>query len=158
MFSDSQLYRLRHQHQTMRELADGLTEEQLRMRVNEGKWSAHENIAHLVAYQPVFIARLQRIQQEEEPLFERYVADNEPAFNEAVRQSATELFQRAENDRKRIADILLAQDEQALNRIAIHARYGKLNVVQWTEFFLLHEAHHLFTIFMLTSDLRKMHA
>jgi hypothetical protein len=29
------------------------------------------------------------------------------------------------------------------------------NVTEWTEFFLLHEAHHLYTIFLLVRDLRK---
>ncbi|MGB8193125.1 MAG: DinB family protein [Chitinophagaceae bacterium] len=158
MFSDSQLYRLRYQHKTMRELCDGLTEAQLCTHVNEGKWSAHENIAHLVAYQPAFLARMFRIQQEEEPLFERYVADNDPAFAETVKQPTAELFDSAEADRDSIARMLLALDEASLMRTGIHARYGKLNVINWVEFFLLHEAHHLFTIFMLTADLRKMQA
>lgn len=156
--SDSQLYRLRHQHQTMRELVSGLSEAQLRLPVNPGKWSAHENIAHLVAYQPAFIVRLRRIRNEHEPAFERYVADNDPAFAEAVKESTDVLLAHAEADRNTILNELLSLDEQGLARTAVHARYGKLNVIQWTEFFLLHEAHHLFTIFMLTADLRKAQA
>jgi hypothetical protein len=31
-----------------------------------------------------------------------------------------------------------------------------MNMVQWFNFFLLHEAHHLFTIFKLAAELRKL--
>jgi hypothetical protein len=30
-----------------------------------------------------------------------------------------------------------------------------MNIMQWLNFFLLHEAHHLFTIFKLAAELRK---
>jgi hypothetical protein len=46
-------------------------------------------------------------------------------------------------------------DETSLQRIGRHARYGRLTVVQWVEFFLLHEAHHLYTIFMIVQELHK---
>jgi hypothetical protein len=156
--SDSQLYRLRYQHLTIKEVVQGLSETQLRQSVNPGKWSVHENIAHLAAYQPAFIVRLRRISNEPEPAFDRYVADNDPAFAEAVKEPLEVLLAHTETDRNTILNELLALDEQGLMRTAVHARYGKLNVIQWTEFFLLHEAHHLFTIFMLTADLRKAQA
>jgi hypothetical protein len=41
-----------------------------------------------------------------------------------------------------------------LDRTGIHPKYGKLNIIDWTEFFLLHEAHHLFAIFQLTHTLK----
>jgi len=155
MFSNSQLQRLLHQHETIHELVAGLTETQLRTPVNPGKWSAYENIAHLAAYQPAFLQRMQRLQQEHEPLFERYVADNDPAFAEAVQLHTGQLLEKLRTGRKQIISLLLSLDDAGTWRSAIHARYGKLSVIQWVEFFLLHEAHHLFTIFMLTSDLRK---
>ena len=155
MFSESQLYRLRHQHQTIAELVNGLTEEQLRTPVNPGKWSAQQNIAHLAAYQPVFLVRIQRIQSEHEPMFERYVADNDPPFLEASEQTVPELLEHIRKYRNSINEVLLSLDEASLARMAIHPRYGKMDITRWVEFFLLHEAHHLFTIFMLTADLRK---
>jgi uncharacterized damage-inducible protein DinB len=155
MFSASQLYRLRHQHETLRELVTGLTEAQLRTPVNPGKWSAQQNIAHLAAYQPVFLTRLKRIQSEDGPLFERYVADNDPPFLEAAQKDVPSLLAKTDTDRKAIKEFLLSLDDEAFGRTAIHPRYGKMDVTRWVEFFLLHEAHHLFTIFMLTADLRK---
>jgi uncharacterized damage-inducible protein DinB len=150
MFSDSQLYRLKYQHHTLAELVQGLTEEQLRLPVSPGKWSVQQNIAHLAAYQPVFLVRIQRIQTEYEPQFERYVADNDPPFLEASRQTVEVLLQQIEAYRNTLTDVLLSLDEAGLARTAIHPRYGKMDVTRWVEFFLLHEAHHLFTIFMLS--------
>lgn len=31
-------------------------------------------------------------------------------------------------------------------RTAVHPRFGEMNLIQWLEFFLLHEAHHLYVI------------
>ena len=36
--------------------------------------------------------------------------------------------------------------------IGHHPKYGALTLVEWTEFFLLHEAHHLFTLFKLLNE------
>ena len=153
MFSESQLYRLRHQHQTIAELVNGLTEEQLRTPVNPGKWSAQQNIAHLAAYQPVFLVRIQRILSEHEPQFERYVADNDPPFLEASQQNVPELLEHIREYRNTLNEVLLSLDDASLARTAIHPRYGKMDIPRWTEFFLLHEAHHLFTMFMLCRTL-----
>src|SRR5688572_23971386 len=93
MFSVSQLYRLRHQHETAAELVSPFTEEQLRLAVNPGKWSALENMAHLAAYQPAFLERIALIQQVEAPQFERYVADNDPGFVPMTRRPAGEILE-----------------------------------------------------------------
>src|ERR1700742_2073349 len=79
--STSALVRLHHQHETIRELAGGLSEHQLRRNVNAGKWSAFDNIAHLACYQGVFLIRLERIQMETSPAFDAYVADTDPNFS-----------------------------------------------------------------------------
>jgi len=52
--------RLQHQHETIYELIRGFSEEQLRQRLQPDKWSAFEQLAHLVSYQPVFMQRLQK--------------------------------------------------------------------------------------------------
>ena len=42
-----------------------------------------------------------------------------------------------------------------LRKESRHTTYGKMNVLVWVHFFLLHEAHHLYTIFKLEMELRK---
>jgi hypothetical protein len=142
--------RLQHQHETIFELLRGFTEEQLRQRLQIDKWSAFEQVAHLVTYQPVFMQRLQKIQQEAEPSFSRYVADNDPAFIACCQRSLPELLIDLSAQRTGITNYLMTLTEPAVSRTGHHPKYGSLTISEWTEFFLLHEAHHLFSIFMLT--------
>jgi hypothetical protein len=147
--------RLRHQHQTIRELIDPLTELQLKQRINPGKWSAFENIAHLACYQPVFLHRLERIQSENNAIFGRYVAEEDPDFPGYGQQQLSRLLGDIDANRKMIITLFDGLNEPTLQRTGTHARYGLLAIPKWTEFFLLHEAHHLYTIFMLVQDLRR---
>src|SRR5258708_25747452 len=146
--------RLRHQHETIRELIGSLPEHSLQQRINRGKWSAFENIAHLACYQPVFLHRLERIQQESSPRFDRYVAEADPEFPGYRERQLTRLLEDIDANRKNLITLLEGINEPVLQRTGLHARYGLLTIPKWTEFFLLHEAHHLYTIFMLVQELR----
>lgn len=55
------------------------------------------------------------------------------------------------NDRQLLFDLVTTLDDKNLQRTGTHEKYGKLSVLQWAEFFLLHEAHHLLTIFRLAN-------
>jgi hypothetical protein len=146
--------RLQHQHETIQELLNGFSEEQLRQRVHKDKWSAFEQVAHLVSYQPVFMQRMQMIQQENDPLFNRYVADDDPAFIACCKRSLNELLNDLMVQRTDISSYLMTLTDAAVSRTGRHPKYGKLTIAEWTDFFLLHEAHHLFSIFMLTRSTR----
>jgi hypothetical protein len=142
--------RLKHQHETIHELLNGFSDDHLKQRIHTDKWSVHEQVAHLVTYQPLFIQRLKRIEQENNPLFERYVADNDPAFIASCQRPLAELLHQLQQQRSLILEYLLAVPDDTLGKTGRHPKYGQLTIVEWTEFFLLHEAHHLFSIFMLT--------
>src|SRR5579863_6749602 len=90
--SSSMAARLQHQHHTIREIIGNLPDTTLRREVNPGKWSALANIAHLAAYQPMFIARLQRIAGEDSPAFARYVAGDDPLFPAFLDRTSTSLL------------------------------------------------------------------
>jgi hypothetical protein len=141
--------RLQYQHHTIRELIGGLPDGVLRREVIPGKWSAHANIAHLAAYQPIFIARLERIRRENAPLFDRYVAEADPFFPGYLERSTASLLEQIDADRSRILSLIMDADESYFDRTALHPRFGLLTVVDWTEFFVLHEAHHLYTLYAL---------
>jgi hypothetical protein len=147
--------RLLHQHETIRDLIAGLPPEALQRRVLPEKWSVFENIAHLAAYQPVFILRLERLNREPSPAIDRYVAEQDPAFPSYLEKSPAELLGNIDDTRTVILSKLEDGGETLLAKTGLHARYGWLTGREWTEFFLLHEAHHLYTIFMLVRDLRK---
>lgn len=148
--------RLRYQHQTIRELIGDLTERQLKQRINPEKWSAFEHIAHLTCYHPVYLHRLERMQKEHTPSFERYVAERDPAFPAYLQQPLSELLAGIDTRRSELIAELEGMSEAVLHRTAMHPKYGLLTIPKWTEFFLLHEAHHLYTLFMLVQELQKI--
>jgi len=153
--SASILARLQYQHQTIHELIKGLPEETLRQRVNPEKWSAFENIAHLAAYQPVFIGRLERMKNEPSPEFERYIAEKDPFFPSYLEKPLSELLADIDKDRSVIFSGLTGMNEEMLGRTGLHPKYGLFTMGQWAEFFLLHESHHLYTLFVQIQEQRK---
>lgn len=95
------------------------------------------------------------ILDETEPFFERYVAEEDPEFEEWRSWDTQTLLGRICADRHKIFTQIACLPENTLEKTGIHKKYGRLNVLQWTEFFLLHEAHHIFTIFQLANDTEK---
>ena len=150
--SISTLDRLRTQHESIATLIDGLTDEQLTRNPVPGKWSIKDNIAHLTKYQLVFIERMHTLLTVHEPVFEAYRAENDREFDKWLAKSAPQLIDELNKDRITLTGLVVSLDENELRRVGIHLKFGKLNVLDWTEFFILHEAHHLFTIFRLTHD------
>ena len=134
---------------------DGLSDEQIRMQVNTGKWSIFENIVHLQTYQHSFIKRTRRILEEDNPVFERYTAEADPLFHDNCGKSTREVMQDLLTTRKEMAAGILSFGENDFKKTGQHPVFGKMNLVQWLNFFLLHEAHHLFTIFKMASTLKK---
>ena len=154
--SASIITRLHHQHETLFELIEGSTEEELKQHIIPGKWSAFEQIVHLVTYQPVLLERLQKIQQEDSPVFGRYVADTDPVFLEGCKKSLKDLLEQLKEQRNEINVHLTTLSDIILVRSARHPKFGVLTIAGWAEFFLLHEAHHLFSIFKLVREAKAM--
>lgn len=148
--------RLQYQHKSLIELIDGLSDEQIRQSVIPGKWSIFENIVHLETYQHTFIHRVRLMLEGGNPGFDRYTAEGDPLFHEHCAKSSREVMQDLLGTRKEIAAGMLSFTENDLAKTGGHPVYGAMNMVQWLNFFLLHEAHHLFTIFKLGAELKKM--
>ena len=147
--------RLQHQHEVISSLIDDLSEEQLKTRGNPEKWSAFENIVHLAAYQPTFIQRAKQILNDEQPSFHAYKAENDPLFYEYLKKGLEAILQDINLNRNLIISQLEGLDAIHLQRWGVHPKFGRMTMSLWTEFFLLHEAHHLFTLFALTRQLRS---
>lgn len=148
--------RLQYQHKSLIEIIDGLSDEQIRMAVNPGKWSIFENIVHLTAYQHIFINRVKEMLELPTPSFQRYMAEADPMFHEKCTRSTREIMQDLLTTRKEMSAGLLSFTETDLAKTGTHPVYGPMNLLQWLNFFLLHEAHHLFTIFKLTATIRNL--
>lgn len=141
--------RLETQHQTIENIISSINASRLIIKPQPNKWNIHENIAHLVRYQKIFIDRINLILNKEDPFIERYIAEDDVEFESFKHKNLVDLKLELMQDRKSIYDFIKKLSTTELNRIGAHKKFGPLNIVQWTEFFLLHEAHHLYTIFQL---------
>ena len=154
--SESIVSRMQYQHLSIQTLTASFTEEQLKYRPIPEKWSAFENIAHLCAYQPIFLNRISLILNESNPLFEPYIAEKDPVFEQCLILSLPELISKTTEDRAAIKNKLGSLNVVELCRSAQHPKYGMLDIPHWAEFFLLHEAHHLWVVLKLTYSMLKL--
>jgi hypothetical protein len=141
--------RLNTQHHSLETIIAGLGEKQILNHPLPDKWSIKDNIAHLARYQLVFMDRLNIILTRDNPVFDAYLAEADNEFEKWLRISLDQLFEELYADRKILVDQMESLTKEELERMGVHSKFGKLTVLDWTEFFLLHEAHHLFTIFRL---------
>jgi len=141
--------RLKTQHLAVAEIVKHLDEQRLNQQPEPGKWSIKDNIAHLVSYQPVFIGRVHQMLKGDTPVFSAYRADDEADFIEAQGWPLTDLLNKLNGNRRQILELLTNLPDEQLSLKGTHPKYGTLTIPEWTEFFLLHEAHHLFTMFRL---------
>ena len=147
--------RLQYQHKSLIDLIDGLSDEQIRKPVNAGKWSIFENMLHLATYQHTFFSRMQQMISENNPSFSQYAAESDPLFNESSTKSTREIMKDLLGTRKEMAAAVDTYNENDISKTGRHPVYGILTLQQWLNFFLLHEAHHLFTIFKQAAVIKK---
>ena len=147
--------RLQYQHKSLLDLIDGLSDEQVRRVVIPGKWSVFENIVHLQTYQHTFIKRVRQMLDENNPSFNRYTAEADPLFHDNCALSTREVMQDLLTVRKELYAGITSFPQSDLVKTGVHPVFGTMTLVQWLNFFLLHEAHHLFTVFKLAAELKK---
>jgi uncharacterized damage-inducible protein DinB len=147
--SSSQKYRLENQQQDLLEWLKATPDADLKKEWIEGKWSMWQNAVHIFSYQLIFLKRMKKILAEEIPSFERFVPDNDKYFLEYEKFDKKTLIEKGIENREEINQFLISLDETQLQRSSLHQQFGNNNIETWTEFFLLHEAHHLFTFFKL---------
>jgi uncharacterized damage-inducible protein DinB len=148
--------RIQYQHKSLVDIIDGLSEEQIRRNVTADKWSIFENIVHLQTYQHIFCERMDTILKEENPSFPRYSADADPLYLDNCHMTTREIMQDFITTRKEMVLRTMNLSDSDLERTGTHPFFGKMNMVQWLNFFLMHESHHLFTIFKLTAELKRL--
>ncbi|NWF89852.1 MAG: DinB family protein [Ignavibacteriaceae bacterium] len=153
--SNVTLSRLKTQHEVVDVLISGRSESELKYRPIPDKWSAFENIAHLTCYQPRVIDRTKRILEEDNPTFPAYIPEEDPEFPKFIAMTVEQLLTHLNEKRSEIVKLIANLTEAELQRTGVHGKFGRMNLIDWTEFFLLHEAHHLHTIFKLIRSLRK---
>lgn len=152
MVYQSLLSRLRSQHEAIPVIISQITKERLHQYPTPGKWSIYDNIVHLAKYQPVFIERVNTMLRDNGVTFERYTAETDPEFETWRTWELDVLLSRLQEDRMHIFSLVSNLTQEELMHVGVHKKFGVLTVTQWTEFFLLHESHHMFTMWRLAND------
>jgi uncharacterized damage-inducible protein DinB len=152
VISESQYSRLLHQHKTIAELLNGIPETTLKAEIIPCKWNIWQNAVHLVAYEPTFLQRINLMAAGSHPTFKRYNADDDELFASYQQLPLSDLLKKSNEVRQQIAAKVLSLNAAELQFKGCHKKYGELRIVDWLEFYLLHEAHHLFTMFMLKNQ------
>lgn len=148
--------RLQYQHKSLIDIIDGLSDEQVRRQVVTGKWSIFENIVHLQTYQHTFVDRIKQMLEKSNPIFSRYTAEADPEFLDNCGKSTREIIQDMISVRKQMAAEITSFPDTDFIKTGTHPVFGQMTLLQWLNFFLLHEAHHLLTVFKLAAELRKV--
>ncbi len=148
MLSENTLRRLETQLGVIPVLLTGAAPESVAARPVSGQWSARENLAHLARYHAVFLERIRRILEEDRPELGRYRAEEDPAWPEWSDLSLEEILARLAALRAEIVGLVRGLSDEEINRTGTHSLLGDMSLSRWVEFFLLHEAHHLYVIML----------
>lgn len=152
--NDIAKFRFQQQHATIFELIKELDAEFIQTKF-ENKWSIFQNIVHMGRYQEVYEMRIHAILTGHEPQFNRYDAEHDPEWEVWQNLSLDNAITRLKLKRRALWDeISILTDEQEKLQ-GKHPRFGLMTILDWTEFFLLHEAHHLYRIFRIVHENKK---
>ena len=127
----------------------------LTWRPPTGKWSAHENVAHLARHHEILQERLGRILGEERPQLARYRAEEDPDWPRWSVLSTDEVLLHLRRLRGEILGRIRELSSAQLERVGVHPLFGEMTIPAWLEFFLLHEAHHLYVVMIRLGEARK---
>lgn len=127
----------------------GVPVESLTVRLVPGKWSAHEQLAHLARYHQIFLQRIDRILAEQAPEFSRYRAEDDPEWPVWRDLPTQQLLARISSMRAKLMARLRALNAEDFERTGVHPKLGEMSLSLWLEFFLVHEAHHLYVVLQL---------
>lgn len=114
-----------------------------------GKWSANENLAHLARYHEVFLERIERILTEKNPVFSRYRAEDDPQWEAWKTLAYKEVAGKLAALREMLMTKLKSLSAEDYARTGVHPKLGEMSLALWVEFFLGHEAHHLYVVLQL---------
>jgi hypothetical protein len=146
--------RLTHQLSSFRAWVGGAEPGDFAWTPPSGKWSALLNLAHVARHHEVTQDRLARILLEDAPLFPRYDEADDPAWARWRTLAMDQVWAAIEERRAALIQVASALTPEQLRRTGVHAKFGPMDVPRWLEFFLVHEAHHLYVSLQRLAEAR----
>jgi DinB superfamily len=116
------------------------------------EWSARENLAHLARHHAVFLERLRRLLAEDRPPLGRYRAEEDPDWPAWATLAMDDVLDRLRALRTELVGVVRSLSPAQAERTGLHPTFGEMDVAGWLHFFLLHEAHHLYTALLRVGE------
>jgi hypothetical protein len=153
---DAALYaRLTHQLSSFRAWLADVDPRDLEWTPPSGKWSALLNLAHVGRHHEVTLERIARVLREDAPVFPRYDEAEDPAWERWRSLAALQVWADLEERRAALVSAVSALAPAQLARTGVHQKFGAMSVPRWLEFFLVHEAHHLYVALQRLAEARS---
>jgi hypothetical protein len=152
--SASALARLEGQLEALDLILARATPGALDARPRPEEWSARENLAHLARHHAVFLERLRRLLAEDRPALGRYRAEEDPEWPAWRDLPREEVLRRLRALRADLVALVRSLSPANSARTGLHPTFGEMDVGAWLDFFLLHEAHHLYTALVRVGEAR----
>jgi hypothetical protein len=143
--SASLLSRLETQLEALDAILRRATPITVEARPRPEEWSARENLAHLARHHAIFLERLRRLLNEDRPPLGRYRAEEDPEWPAWATLPMDEVLGRLRTLRAELVALVRSLSAREAARTGLHPTFGEMDVAGWLHFFLLHEAHHLYT-------------
>jgi hypothetical protein len=127
----------------LRRAVAGLTDGDLKARIEPGKWSIHEIVIHLTDSDELAIDRMKRILIEDNP--QQLYAD-ETAYIEKLfphEQSLEDALTIFETGRRQFARVLRKLPPEAFERIGTHNRRGRVTLGEMVKSYVAHVDDHM---------------
>jgi hypothetical protein len=144
--SPSTASRLASQLECLPALLEGAAPGTLERRTRSGKWSVQENLAHLARHHAVVLERVRKVLGEERPALARYAAEEDAEWPAWAALPRPEILHRLTALRAELITLVSGLGDAQLARTGVHPTLGEMALPLWIEFFLLHEAHHLYVV------------
>lgn len=145
-FAESVRVRLAAQLDSLPRLLESVSDDVMKRDGPDGKWSIHANLAHLVRHHQVMLERISGILINDNPLLERYRAETDPEWPSMVARPTEEVMALLRSLRAELLRVVDRLSPAELSRPGTHPLMGVMDLTEWIDFFLLHEAHHLYNV------------
>ncbi|MET0554119.1 MAG: DinB family protein [Vicinamibacteria bacterium] len=146
--------RLAHQLASFRTFAAEADPRDLAWAPPSGQWSALLNLAHVGRHHEVMLERLERVLIEDAPAFPAYRETEDARWAAWEALTPETLWPRLSEVRAALEAWAARLTAAQAARTGVHARFGPMDVARWLEFFLVHEAHHLYVAMQRLADAR----
>ena len=120
---------------------------QIDVRPIPNKWSFNEHLLHLTRYAYHFTHRLAAMKEGASQL-DRYIENEDATWQEDCTLRTTTSLDNYGVARQVVLAQLNVQSNWSLK--AAHPVMGTLSFLEWVEFFLQHEGHHIYTLFRMS--------